>query len=392
MVLSELYLPVKGGHVMWLHEVCKRMSNVQLLTNKVRGTSTNELLDDIIVHRIHLNRSILLRPESLFLYGNLLVQGFLKSIKDRPKTILSARIIPEGVVGNIIGRLFGIHSVVFAHGEEINRQRIGTPLPIRRRRTAMLKRKFLWTAYKWADLIIANSHFTKNLLLEGGINPGKIAVVHPGTDPDRFRPLPRNDDLISQLDLSKKKVILSVGRLTPRKGQDTVIRALPKILKCIPNAVYVIGGTGSYLSELKSLAVAMGVRSSVRFIGEVTDELLPHVYNIADVFIMANRIMHGSNDIEGFGIVFLEANACEVPVIGGKSGGVPDAINDDVTGLLIQGHSKEDVSDALIKLLTNPELAKALGKAGRERVCRELTWTHSTNKINNYINKLIHNF
>jgi len=390
LVLSELYLPVKGGHVVWLHEVCKRISNVQLLTGKVNGMPVSETVEGIKVHRIHLNRVIALRPESLPLYGNLFLQGLRKSIRDMPETIISARILPEGVVGNVLGSLLGIPSVVFAHGEEINRQRMGTPLPNRRRITVMMKRKFLWTAYQCADMVIANSHFTKNLLLEGGVNPAKVAVVHPGTDPERFRPLARDAKLVAQLGLSKKKVILSIGRLTPRKGQDTVIRALPDVLKHVPNAVYVIGGTGSYASELQSLAVAMGVESAVRFIGEVTDELLPRVYNIADVFIMANRVMPGSNDVEGFGIVFLEANACEVPIIGGRSGGVPDAINDGVTGLLIEGHSQQDVADALIRVLTDSALARALGRAGRERVCKHLAWAHSAKRINSLVNDLKH--
>lgn len=391
LALSEIYLPIKGGHVVWLHEVCRRIAGTRLLTARQDGLAAREIVDGIEVERIRLGRVPLLRPESLPLYGNLLLAGLARSIGNRPKAILSARILPEGVVGNMLGRILRIPSVVFAHGEEINRLRKGTPLPSRRRMTAMMKRKFLWRAYRRANLVITNSHFTRDLLLEGGVDPGKVAVVHPGTDPERFRPLPKDANLIAKLELADKRVILTVGRLTPRKGQDAVIRALPEVLKRVPNAVYIVGGTGNYASQLRSLAQAMGVDSAVRFLGEVPDDLLPTLYNLTDVFVMANRVTPGSNNVEGFGIVFLEASACEVPVIGGRSGGVPDAIAEGKTGLLVDGDSQSEVMGSIVRVLTDFGLAVKLGKAGRERVCRELTWAHSAERIKSLIDDLVRN-
>ncbi len=159
----------------------------------------------------------------------------------------------------------------------------------------------------------------------------------------------------------------------------------PNGLKSVPNAVYVIGGTGEHISELRELVIAMGVVSSVRFLGEVTDELLPDVYNLAEVFIMANRVLPGSNDVEGFGSYFSKPMhvACRSSVAG--HGGVPDAICDGVTGLLVDGASHADVTDAVVRILTDSELARTLGQAGRERVCNELTWAHSAKRIKSLV-------
>lgn len=388
LVLSELYLPLRGGHVVWMHEVCRRMGGVHLLTGKSGDLSKRENVDGIDVHRIRLGRIPLLRPESLPLYANLFLRGLLWGITQKPKAIISARILPEGVVANAISRMTGIPDVVFAHGEEINRLRWDKPLPQRRRMTVAFKRRFLWRAYRKADLIIANSNFTSNLLIEGGISPDKIAVVHPGTDPERFKPEPRDEALQSKLDLKGKKVILSLGRLTPRKGQDMTIEALPDILKHVPDAIYVIGGRGEYQVELRQLAKSVGVESKVRFLGEVDEELLPKLYNLADVFIMPNQVMPGSNDVEGFGIVFLEAGACEVPVIGGRSGGVVEAIEDGKTGLLVDGASQSSIAEAVIRILTDEDLAQSLGRQGRERICRQLTWDHSAESIKGLIDNL----
>jgi phosphatidylinositol alpha-1,6-mannosyltransferase len=172
-----------------------------------------------------------------------------------------------------------------------------------------------------------------------------------------------------------------MGRLTARKGQDRTLQAMPEILREFPDAIYLIGGTGAYEGELGKLAASLGVEDHVRFLGNVPQELLPDLYNLADIFVMPNRESAVQSNVEGFGIVFLEANACGKPVIGGRSGGVPDAVLDGRTGLLVDGDSPEEIAAAATRFLGDPGMCRRLGEAGRDRVRRELTWDISARRI-----------
>ena len=381
LLLSEQYLPVKGGHVVWLHEVSKRLEGVRVLTGRVRGLPRRESIEGVNVRRINLSRSWLLRPESAVLYANLFAQGAKEIMRNRPSVILAARALPEGLVAGALGRAFRVPSLVLAHGEEISPWTPSAPVPARRRITAVAKGWALWHTYREISMTVANSHFTRNLLIEGGISESAIAIVHPGTDPEQYRPMSRDEALAVQMGVGGKKVILTVGRLMWRKGQDMVLQAMPEILRAVPDVVYVIAGTGPYESGLRELAATLDVDSHVRFLGEVPFSLLPALYNLADVFVMPNRVSPRTRDLEGFGIVFLEANACGVPVVGGRSGGVPDAVADGETGLLVDGESPAEIAHAIIRLLKDPVLAGQMGRSGRERVCRTFTWSQSAEKV-----------
>ncbi len=388
LALSELYFPCRGGHIVWFHEVCRRLGGVTLITRTEPGLPPFEALDGIRVHRVRLGRLPLLRPESLLLYANMLLQGWLKSQRECPEVILSARVLPEGAVGSVLAAALGVPNVIFAHGEEVHRLTFSRSLPRRRRLTAALKRRLLWSAFGRADLVIANSQFTASLLRQG-VRNGRVAIVYLGADPRRFHPAPPDPQLMRQWDLANRKVLLTVGRLTPRKGQDQTLRALPAILARVPQAVYVIAGTGEYEPELRQIAADVGVADRVRFVGAVEESDLPRLYNLADLFLMPNRSMPGSGNVEGFGIVFLEAGASGLPVIGGRSGGVPDAVCEGQSGLLVDGASAEAIAEAALKLLTNPELARRMGEQGRRRVSESLTWDHCANRVRDLLNSLL---
>lgn len=381
LALSELYLPNKGGHIVWFDKICRHLGNVLLLTQKLDNLPDYEVDNGLQIRRVSLSRVSFLRPESLFLYLNFFLEG-LKSNRKHLEAIISARVLPEGLIGNILSKIFKIPHIVIAHGEEVNRSRGNIKLPSRRKITNILKRYFLWNTYKNATHIVANSHFTLDLLTGGGVHPSQITVIHPGVDTNIFQPSTQKDfQLIQDYDLQDKKILLTVGRLTPRKGQDMTIKALKYITKQIPNVVYVIAGSGNYRSELEALANSLGVSSHVRFIGPISDKILPKLYNVCDVFLMPNRTTMNANDIEGFGIVFLEASACGKPVIGGNSGGVPDAILDNITGMLIDAGDPLNIARAVIHILENEKVAHELGKRGRSRVINSLSWEHSMEKF-----------
>ncbi len=387
LVLTEQYLPIRGGHVVWLHEVCRRLPGMFVVAGGGRPSEV-EQIDGVPVRRVDFSRKWYLRPESLGMYVRMYRAGLREAKRQRPRVLLAARAVPEGIVARWIARKTGLPALTFAHGEEVNRSMPDAPLPDRHRFRTARKRQMLWDTYKAMDAIIANSRYTRELLVRGGVPEGKIHVIHPGTDPDWFTPGPKPADLAERLGVEGKKVVLSVGRLCPRKGQDRTIEAWPSVLRHVPDAVYLVAGTGEDEGRLRRLCRELGVESSVRLLGEFPQEELPKLYRLADIFIMASRQTPGTRDVEGFGIVFLEAGACGVPVVAGRCGGIPDAVEDGRTGMLVDGDSSERIAAALIELLSNEDQAAAMGAAGRQRVLERLTWDRSAEQIAELINSV----
>lgn len=200
-----------------------------------------------------------------------------------------------------------------------------------------------------------------------------VAALTPGVDPERFRPDVAGDGLRGELGIDGGPLVVCVSRLVPRKGQDTLIRALPAIRRREPAASLLIVGDGPYRARLERLAED-APRGSVRFAGEVPDDELPRYYAAADVFAMPCRDRIGGLEVEGWGNVFLEAAAAGRPVVAGDSGGAREAIVPGETGLLVDGRRGAEVARAVGDLLVDPERAALLGKHGRERVERHHTW------------------
>jgi phosphatidylinositol alpha-1,6-mannosyltransferase len=243
-------------------------------------------------------------------------------------------------------------------------------------------------AFKVANRVVACSNYTARLAEKAGIDPDRIQVIYPGCDTDLFRPLAVKQALRERLLHSsdqRKQVILTVGNLVARKGHDMVIRALAILKKRVPAFVYLIVGDGPYRGVLESLVSEVGVADSVVFTGKMPDEDIPDLHALSDVFVMASRERLDGDDVEGFGMVFLEANACNKPVIGGRAGGIPEAVVEGVTGLLVNPHSPEQIAEALANLLADRDLARRLGEQGRSRVVREFQWTHVGERVLNLI-------
>jgi len=227
-----------------------------------------------------------------------------------------------------------------------------------------------------AERVIAISNFTKGLLLDLGVAPGKIVVIFPKMDFERFDAADITQSVAEHVELKNKKVILSVGRLVRRKGFDMTIRAMPEILKKIPNAYYLLVGNGPDLQYLETLAKDCGVAEHVKFVTDCDDNALPAYYRACDVFCMPSRYIKEKGDVEGFGIVFLEANASGKPVVGGNSGGQPNAIEDGKTGFLCDPESPADIADKIITILNDPVLAGEMGQYGYDRAKQKFQAQH----------------
>jgi phosphatidylinositol alpha-1,6-mannosyltransferase len=181
--------------------------------------------------------------------------------------------------------------------------------------------------------------------------------------------------------------MVSLCRLVPRKGIDTVLEALPAIFKAVPEVQYIVAGDGPDRTRLERLAERLGVTPLVRFLGLVPDDQVAPLLHMADVFVMPAR--EERPDVEGFGLVFLEANACGTPVIGSTSGGIPDAVVDGETGLLVPPLAPGPLADAAIRLLNDADLRGRLGRAGRERVLREGTWERVVAQLSASMSELL---
>ncbi|MER5499949.1 MULTISPECIES: glycosyltransferase family 4 protein [unclassified Streptomyces] len=203
---------------------------------------------------------------------------------------------------------------------------------------------------------------------------GRMVQLPPGVDEKTFHPGSGGDLVRARLGLADRPVVVCVSRLVPRKGQDTLILAMPKILARVPDAVLLIVGGGPYADDLKRLAVRTGVDASVRFTGPVPWEELPAHYGAGDVFAMPCRTRRGGLDVEGLGIVFLEASATGLPVVAGDSGGAPDAVLDGETGWVVRGGSSDEAADRIVTLLHDPELRRRMGERGRAWVEEKWRW------------------
>ncbi|MFE1290118.1 glycosyltransferase family 4 protein [Streptomyces sp. NPDC058751] len=202
----------------------------------------------------------------------------------------------------------------------------------------------------------------------------RMVQLPPGVDERTFHPGSGGDEVRARLGLTDRPVVVCVSRLVPRKGQDTLVLAMPRILAKEPDAVLLIVGGGPYEKDLRTLAAETGVAGSVRFTGAVPWSELPAHYGAGDVFAMPCRTRRGGLDVEGLGIVYLEASATGLPVVAGDSGGAPDAVLDGETGWVVRGGSAEDAADRIVTLLGDPELRRRMGERGRAWVEEKWRW------------------
>jgi phosphatidyl-myo-inositol dimannoside synthase len=233
--------------------------------------------------------------------------------------------------------------------------------------------------YRCSAAAIANSENTASILARLGVPGEKIHVVYPAVDAERFHPGIDGRHVRARYGSSEDVLLLSVGRLQRRKGHDIAIRAIAALREDMPQLRYVIAGDGDERDRLERLAASLGVTDRVFFAGVVPDEELPAYYAASDIFLLPNRIDDG--DIEGFGIVFLEAAATGRPVIGGDTGGVPEAVERDVTGLLVDGSSVAEVASAVRRLAASPEVRAGMGLVGRARAVRAFSWHRAASAV-----------
>lgn len=281
--------------------------------------------------------------------------------EEKTEVLAVSHLLPMGYVAWLFKRFMGVPYIIFVHGTDLNYAR----------RSAW-KRLMAKMILRSASLVVANSGYTRQLAVQAGADLSKTEIVHPC--PAIGHPaLDDKDEAKHDLGVGGKKVLLSVGRLVKRKGFDRSIRALSVLRKTCNDAVYLVVGAGPERAALEAQAAKAAVKPHVLFRGDVTREKLHTYFSAADVFILPARQVSG--DVEGFGMALIEAASHGLPVVATRVGGVPEAVAEGRTGLVLDENINDaGLADAICRLLTDRETAAAFGERGRRRVLEEFNW------------------
>lgn len=377
VIFSEDFPPKDGGIAQWAMGVARSLHamkyGVHILTRYLSHAAEDiQNQEPYPVVQVHGNRWKQFRS----LYAHRALKSFYESGKKAEVVIATTWNIARGLVS--LTRKHKTKLVVVIHGLEVTRK------------MSWFKRRWMVQTLNAADAIISVSHFTRKQVLDRyPVNPDKVFVLPNGVDAEHFCPGADTTALCKKFKLEGKKVILTLARLIERKGHDKVIEAMPKVIQKVPNVHYLISGTakGDYYERLLKLIDSLNLREYVTFVGYIPADEMNQFYNLCDVYIMPSRELEGVGDTEGFGITYLEANACEKPVIGGRSGGVVDAIVDGKTGYLVDPLSVDEIAEKLILLLSNSALAASIGKNGRERILEGYTWRAISERMTEHLFK-----
>ncbi|TAM87738.1 MAG: glycosyltransferase family 1 protein [Jatrophihabitans sp.] len=269
---------------------------------------------------------------------------------------------PLGLLAPALRRAGAQRIVASSHGHEIG--------------WAMLPgaRQVLRRIGRSCDVITYLGEYTRSRIEPALGARSRMQELHPGVDADTFSPGVSGSAVRERHGLAGRPVVVCVSRLVPRKGQDVLIEAMPAVRRAVPGAALLIVGRGPYRDHLERLAARRGVAGDVVFTGGVAFADLPAHYAAGDVFAMPCRTRRAGMDVEGLGIVYLEASAVGLPVLAGASGGAPDAVREGETGYVVDGRDAAAVASRLVTLLQDAPLRGRLGAAGRAWVEREWRW------------------
>jgi phosphatidylinositol alpha-1,6-mannosyltransferase len=371
LLLTVDFPPMGGGIARWMAEMALRYPRGDLIvsTGQLEGSAASDGQFPNRIDRLGLSTRRLKTLQGLIFWSRRVTALIAEH---RPSFLWCGNIRPAGYPAKWAHERSGIPYGVLLYGGDL--------LALQHNyRESRVKRLTARTLLGSADVLVAISRWTHDqacdVLRELGFaeRTGRVRVVPLGTDPTVFRPGLDPGPLRARHDLPEGRWLITVARLVPHKGIDTTIRALGLLAGRYPDLRYAIVGQGSYQPVLRALAAELGVEDRVRFLTAIEDDALPLAYALADVYVGVSR--QTARDVEGFGIALLEASASGKPVVAGRSGGMPDAVRDGVTGLLVDSEDPGGVARAIAALLDDPNRRAALGAAGRRGVESFYNWT-----------------
>jgi len=280
-------------------------------------------------------------------------------------------------LGALLSHSTNVPFVAIGHGSEF-----GFTNPI----TRLINK---W-AFISADHIVCVSNFTHQQMLEHGIKPKTSSVIYNGADTKRFFELDEieKNNIKSELGISDKFILLTVGNVTQRKGQEIVIRALSEIIKKIPNVMYLMVGLPTNVEKLSKLASDLGVNQYIRFMGQLDPEMVVKLNQISDIFLMTSQKLD-DGDVEGFGIAVLEAALCGKPAIVSSGSGLGEAVIHNQTGLVVPVSDPAATSQAILFLSENEILRKEMGNKAKERALSEFSWEEVAEQYLELVHQLV---
>jgi phosphatidylinositol alpha-1,6-mannosyltransferase len=378
LIVALDFKPNFGGIAEYTHQIAqhlqRRGDEVVVLSTIMENAHEHDVSVEYKVVRFRYHQSEKLNIKNLYLSYKVIKEVAQKHSTD---VIIANSFGSFTHLCWLVAKLHGVPYAIFVHGRDVTKD-LGL--------YAWLERILV---LRGARKVFCNSSFTQQAVMNLKVPAKKIRIFPPGVS-KRFLKM-RNDmsrnDLRRKFDLSRKNVVLTLGRLEERKGLDKTIEALSYVVQKISNVVYFIVGDGPYRNNLEDLVTRFKLQDVVFFIGYVPDEDKAAYYSVADLFVMPNRELP-DGDVEGFGIVYLEANAYGKPVIAGKSGGVLDAVIDGETGILVNSNNVIEIADAIIQLLENKRYGERLGMQGKKRVEQEFVWDMIVPALQREIHKL----
>ncbi|NMO03352.1 glycosyltransferase family 4 protein [Gordonia sp. TBRC 11910] len=359
LLVTNDFPPRPGGIQSYLENLVDLLppENVVVYAPRWRGSSHDEF-DARAPYTVVRHRTTLMLPTPF------VARRAARLVREHDiDTVWFGAAAPLAVLAPSVRRAGARRVIASTHGHEVG----WSMLPI--------ARQVLRVIGHHTDVVTFVSKYTRGRFAAAFGADASLEYLPPGVDTDRFSPDPvARQRLRERHDLGDKPVVLCLSRLVPRKGQDVLIEALPAIREQIADATLVIVGGGPYGDTLREMAAASPVSEHIVFTGSVPADELAAYHNVADVFAMPSRTRGKGLDVEGLGIVYLEASASGVPVVAGMSGGAPETVREGQTGLVVDGRSANAVAAGVVDILSDRDRARAMGAAGREWIVGQWRW------------------
>ena len=367
LLVTNDFGPRAGGIETFVMGLLERVPKGEVIVYTSRQSSTGEYdrrwRDDYGVEVVRDKSSILLPTPRV-------IRNLQKLIDERNlSTVWFGAAAPLGVSARWLRRAGAQHIVALTHGNEVWWSKVWP---------------FSWAISEIArsvDVVTYLGDFTHQAIARRFKDKNKLTKIAPGIDTEHFRPLDVRE-LREKYGIADRATIVSVGRLVHRKGQDRLVEAMPLVLKEIPEAHLVFIGEGPHRKRLDELVKKFKLENHVTFIGRIQYSDLPRHFSLGDIFAMPSRSRLFGLEVEGLGIVYLEASACGLPVVGGNSGGAPDAVKEGITGFVVDGNKLPEIADRIITLLKDDELRNQMGNAGRSWAMEEWQWKRWSQAFN----------
>ncbi len=336
LVLTENFPPVEGGSGRWFWELYSRLPGSQVIVATNNATQhITPPANGMVIERLPLQSAEwgIKSVTGLTFYAKSVTRIIKLIKKHNIKEIHCGRVIHEGVIAWLASKVTGVKVVCYVHGEDVE------VAAVSREHSLLVKQVF-----KRSHTLICNSENSKALVQRLNFaDAEKCVVLHPGFDAEHFQPVSRDDQVRKAFGWEDKFSVITVGRLQRRKGQDYFIQAMPELLKRFPTLHYTVIGRGELEQELREQISALGLSDHVQVVTDADDDKMAAMYQQCDVFILPNRTIGG--DIEGFGMVLLEAQACGKYVVAGNSGGTKETMRVGETGFVIDCSSPSAIVD-----------------------------------------------